>query len=725
MPGETDHRKFYYVFGLTTTIQGSQLVAACPFCGKEDHFYINRNTGQFECKAGACMRKGNNWSFLQQLHEQLTQEPQDYSWLCENRFLKESTFQHVGVVQSPTGEWLIPVRNQKGSVVNLYRAFLLTDKDGKDRLNVISSPAPCTQHLYGQETIKPSHKTVYVVEGHWDRMALIEIMAHLAPIEDGYKLKGKPDFENELLTNNAIVAVPGAGIFKEVWLPLLKGKEVILIFDNDKAGRTGCDRLTRMVQESSHVPKSLAKVIWSEDDPNDIRDLLAIERLSHLKAFQRIQERTTSISLSPEKVRLNVESDTNLEYRDCTNFKELIEMMSYEPTTKMGLHMTDDIKHTFAAMLAVILSTPIKGGQLGLRVRGPASSAKSTLAEICSQNDEEFVYPRDTFTGIISGSLSASNMMAKRMDGKCLIIKEADTLLNLPNLSQIESELRSGLGDGVIRAEWRNSKQAIEVHCLFTCIMCGTNRIQDIDDARLGSRFFDIVIHREDTDTSKILETSFETSFSNIAKQLSGEADEYDTTSRKSITMRIAPYVNGFLRHKTQQIKEGIRIAPFTESQAKRAKALANLLAFGRAKVDRDRQKNLKRRGEREVPARINESLMRFFMLLAIVLYDSKTPKITNEIFEIVKNLVRDSSDNWQFQIIEILYNQKNRPATSEYLKDKLGLSKTQVVNITNDMKELGILEKASEKISNGSGRKAHYHSLTETVFNLCKEGLR
>jgi len=722
---EVNHRKFYYAFGVTTTIKGNELLAECPFCKKENHFYINQKTGQFECKS--CGEAGNNWSFLQKLHAMLLEQPQSYGWLVGNRFLKTETFEHCQLVESPTGDWLIPVKNQKDSIVNLYRAYTET-KEGKEKLTVISSPAPCTQHLYRAETVKPHHKKIYVCEGHWDTMALIEIMAHLHPymIEDcpAVKAKGIPNFDGLIFQENAIVGVPGATTFKDGWLPIFKGKEVVLIFDNDKPGRLGCDRLVSMIQESSYPPASLSKIIWKDDDVKDIRDLLAVKNLSYLKAYQEIQERVTPITLGKKKT-VSVESDTTLVEEECHSFTQLLEKITYDPVTKTGLHITPDIKYTFASMLAVVLSTPIKGGQLGLRVIGPASSAKSTLAEILSQNDEEWTFPRDTFTGIISGNLKGANMMAARMNGKCLIIKEADTILQMPNLAQIESELRSGLGDGVIRSEWRNSAHAIEIHSLFTCIMCGTSRVRDIDDARLGSRFMDIVIHQAGTDTTPILESSFDTSFTNISKQLAGTAEEYDDTSRKSITMRAAPFVNGFLRYKSELIQSNVEIAPFTEAQKKRAKALAKLLAYARAKVDRDRQKQLKRRGEIEVPARINELLMRFFMILPIVLYDTKKFRITNEVFDHIVKLVRDSSAGWQFDIMEILYRGKNQPITTERLAQRLRLSKTHIENVTKDMKELGIIESSGVKAIAGKGRMAHHHTLTAELFELCKEGLR
>jgi twinkle protein len=48
-----------YISGksLNHKIMGSEIVADCPYCGKEKHFYINARSGLWECKK--CLEKGN------------------------------------------------------------------------------------------------------------------------------------------------------------------------------------------------------------------------------------------------------------------------------------------------------------------------------------------------------------------------------------------------------------------------------------------------------------------------------------------------------------------------------------------------------------------------------------------------------------------------------------------------------------------------------------------
>lgn len=56
---ETDLRDILHVTKETTT---GQLVADCPFCGKESHFYIDKHTQLFSCKK--CWEGGNIYKLL-------------------------------------------------------------------------------------------------------------------------------------------------------------------------------------------------------------------------------------------------------------------------------------------------------------------------------------------------------------------------------------------------------------------------------------------------------------------------------------------------------------------------------------------------------------------------------------------------------------------------------------------------------------------------------------
>lgn len=55
------------------------------------------------------------------------------------------------------------------------------------------------------------------------------------------------------------IAVPSATTFKETWIPLFKGKEVILVLDDDQAGVSATSRIGSMLQP---VVNSLSRFNW-------------------------------------------------------------------------------------------------------------------------------------------------------------------------------------------------------------------------------------------------------------------------------------------------------------------------------------------------------------------------------------------------------------------------------------------------------------------------------
>ena len=125
-----------------------------------------------------------------------------------------STFKKWEVVQDSNGRWLIPVRNLKGTVVDL-RVYRI----GKKAI----STKGCKVGLFGSEQLsdqKRKSENVYVCEGEFDAMALDWLLRKIGQ-------KG------------ICVAVPGAGTFKKEWAPWLAGRRVVLCYDNDEPGRRG------------------------------------------------------------------------------------------------------------------------------------------------------------------------------------------------------------------------------------------------------------------------------------------------------------------------------------------------------------------------------------------------------------------------------------------------------------------------------------------------------
>lgn len=305
-----DYRKFYFAFGLELS-PGTQLQGDCPFCLKSDHFFANPKTSQYDCKS--CGASGNSWTFLREIHKVSLQATKDadYRQLSEDRGILPATFEHLQLAKSIlSGKWMIPVHNLEGKLTNIYHVT----RQGGAKFAIISSPSPCTQLLYLGERIK-SAKHLWICEGHWDAMLLLETFAHLAHTTQSpthLKRKGKPNFDNDLLKDNAVVGLPGANNFNKTWVKLLANKHVYLLHDNDadraicktcrgsngykphpagdpcpkcggmetlgviNPGKQGIERIVKLINSSQHHPSSLQKIGWEDGDPNDIRDLIYV-----------------------------------------------------------------------------------------------------------------------------------------------------------------------------------------------------------------------------------------------------------------------------------------------------------------------------------------------------------------------------------------------------------------------------------------------------------------
>ena len=446
--------------------------------------------------------------------------------------------------------------------------------------------------------------------------------------------------------------------------------------------------------------------------------------MKYLDVYQFIRDRLVPVQLSPQR-EPEEEETPDLDPIECTSFEELLSYFF----AKDALEHTPEIEHCLASMLAVVISTTITGGQLGLRVYGPAGSTKSTLAEALAPC-KSLVYARSKFTGFVSGwsSIRKSENIANKVNGKCIIIKDADTLLQLQNLKQIESEIRDAMGDGVIRAEYRTGRE-FEIHTLFTMIMCGTDAIKQMDDVLLGARFLDIRIFEPGTDAKPIVRRAIKSQFSTIWSQLSGEKSYSNNNGsnrpRKEIILKLAPPAMGFMLHKKQQIdSKALRGTPLTPGQEERLLAMGELTAFMRMKVKRSFDGEISRRIQKEIPSRLGEQFVRLVSFLGIVYQDSNQIKISDKEFAVTTKILLDTADGFPLEIVRTLHKNAKGGCTTDDLHKALGISETKIREIVTDLRETGvvILEHQASNPHWRAGRKVNIYGLTPEIQKLCSK---
>jgi len=413
----------------------------------------------------------------------------------------------------------------------------------------------------------------------------------------------------------------------------------------------------------------------------------------------------------------------------CASFRDLCKI--YDE----NIEFTDEIKYCLASMIAVIASTSTAGGQLGLRVLGPPGSFKSTLAE-CVSACQDHVYALSKFTGLVSGhekSRGKAKQLAQKLRGKTVVVKDADTFTQLPNRAQVESEVRDVLGDGVIRVEYRTG-DSYTIQTDFNFIMCGTKVLRDTDDSLLGSRFLDIVVHKEGQDATHIAHRAMDSQFSAICDSFSDESHE-DEVKLKKLIPQLAGPTAGLIITKKEQIAKVPEIEPVDTKTKELFVAMAQLVAVCRSRIDKGKSDEVKYRPEEELPTRLSEHLIRLAVFLAIILDSRKTPhsqkiKITKSVIKIITKIVVDTAYSFQFDVIRCLYetdkNNKNREGLpKEIIASEIQLNGSQTFRLLQDMFTLGILTRNDiGNIHGRRGRKAHYYILSDRVYDLCKRVL-
>lgn len=88
---------------------------------------------------------------------------------------------------------------------------------------------------------------VYLSEGESDALALIEV--------------GLESLHSKSGPSSAVVAAPGTS-FKGDWGPLFRGKDVVLCFDSDEAGRKAVQRVAGILQSYA---KSVSALQWKAE----------------------------------------------------------------------------------------------------------------------------------------------------------------------------------------------------------------------------------------------------------------------------------------------------------------------------------------------------------------------------------------------------------------------------------------------------------------------------
>jgi DNA primase len=208
-------------------------------------------------------------------HQELRDKDAKVKWLIRHRGMKRKTLKKYQIGWDGQ-RYTIPVLDEKGQIVNVRRydpakgsnakIIHYTEKRG-DKTLKYGRPA----RLFGvDELVKARNgQRVHITEGEWDRLMLAQ---------EGWI---------------AVTGTHGAKTWLDSWTKLFKGKDVVLLFDNDAAGKRASSKVGK---ELLPVAKRVRVVNLplDADGMKDVSDwFVAAEQ--DAKALEALIEQTPSL----------------------------------------------------------------------------------------------------------------------------------------------------------------------------------------------------------------------------------------------------------------------------------------------------------------------------------------------------------------------------------------------------------------------------------------------
>lgn len=248
-----DPNEIFDIIGLDFKKEGSELVTDCPFCGKHK-FYLNEKRSVYDCKV--CGASGNQHTILSAMAGEVYPKSlrnTHYGRLSTYRGLPEHAFRidaNLGY-DDVHGKFVWAARRPDGKVQGLR-----TWKDpGQGKKSAVHNLKGCKLCLLGAEALtNKDERTVYICEGEWDRHAFLYCL-------DATGQTG------------IVLSTPGANNFTAEWAEWLQGRDVVVLYDNDDAGKGGTGKVHKFLKARA---SRLRYLHWDDKKPDgyDIHDLV-------------------------------------------------------------------------------------------------------------------------------------------------------------------------------------------------------------------------------------------------------------------------------------------------------------------------------------------------------------------------------------------------------------------------------------------------------------------
>jgi hypothetical protein len=629
---------------------GGQVVGGCPFCDSEQHLYVNPKTGQWDCKS--CGESGNVVTFLTRLAEQChhAATAEDWHQLAEHRGLPVAALKAAGLGWNGV-QWLLPCYSPTDTVRDLRR----WDYE-KHRL---MSTAGCEAQMWSSNRLAKAKKgtRVWVCEGEWDGIALAYVLS---------KCK-RPD---------VVVAVPGAGTFKDAWVPLFEGMDVLLCYDNDDPGDAGSIKAAHKLADTT---QRLRFVSWPETRPSgyDMRDFVR-HRLAKGWTCRRMIRQLEQLVTKQHRRHAEIEG-AGVEDKKDKNWpievgsipaSKIPTYAEVEAVFEKWLRMDDDLRTALKAILAVAASIDIPGDPLWLYVVGPPGCAKSVLLQSTRGSDRVVFRSSVTAEALVSGFQTRGDpSLLPQLNGKCGIFKDFTEMLSQWHGSreQVYGVLRGAYDRNLTRSYGNGVVRHYELS--FSLLAGVTPSIHADKQATMGERFLKFEIREgRDHDADAVIRAAV----GNIGKEIEMEKEMSEIVGR-------------FLSRKLKPEK----LPPVPEWFAVRVTGLVRLVAMLRAQVERDfRGEEILYRPTREYGTRLAKQLVLLARVLAWVLGRKEADE---EIYRIIERVAKDTTIGFHLDLCVALLEMGGE-ARREDLAARSRVPLSTMARRLDDLEALGVL---------------------------------
>lgn len=428
---------------------GEELLLDCPLCGKRK-LYMNSRNALWDCKV--CGASGNAKAFIKMWWENYTLHDEgELRLLASSRGLSEETLLSFQLRRYSKG-WVIPYFSREGELEGVRVAT-------RTRFMNLAGFGVMVWGFH----LDSRQDEVFVCEGEWDAMALMEMGLNLE--------------------ESLVLAVPGASIWRQWWTTLLGGRKVIALYDNDEAGRRGIERLSEEKVLGGYLDWTKVAESVQVKEKMDVRDLKMIGwKIDDLR-------RCLVASESP----IGKGGGAIFRYEGILPS----DIYSMEDELEKVYLMDETHRDVLRISMSQLLSVGIESkNPLWVMYVGAPGSGKSEILQLLSYHPKVMVVSSLTPHTLVSGWMSRDSSLLPKMNGKLVILKDFTEILSLgaQEINEIFSTLR-GAYDGYVFKQFGNGVIREYSSLFFGLAAATTSAIDAIVDSSLGERSLKYRLH--------------------------------------------------------------------------------------------------------------------------------------------------------------------------------------------------------------------------------------